>query len=106
MIDKADYLNAKKVVDQYESEESERRDRNIELITGELKEYFKTHTPGGFTIEEFIVKSDWTGFPKIFPIDPCMDEEYWDDEADMELEKIGEKYGFKRFGFESSVHPK
>lgn len=71
----------------------------------ELTEYFKTHKPGGFRIRKFSLMDDDCDSITIIPREPYIEEEYDDDKADAEIEKIGKKYGV-RLGWTCSVYGK
>lgn len=112
MISKEAYTEAAKVVAEYENQIEEEFNQRAEVVKKELKEYFSNNKVCGVKIKEVEYEvqkfrgddnSNW--HLSIIPIQPDFDEDYDDDNADKDIEAIGEKYNI-RVGWTYGVYGK
>ena len=106
MIQKDEYKKAKKIVDEYELQESKELDKRLLLMEADLKDFFAKNKVGGLTVSEFHLRGERYGQRDIVEIFPdCFDEDYVDDVSDKKIIEIGNKYGVW-LKFHSGVYPK
>lgn len=69
---------------------------NYEKLTKELSDYFESHNICGNKIKRFSLAKDFTN--AIVPEEPSLEESLWEGVYQIDLEKIGEKYGIENLG--------
>ena len=110
MVTKSEYEAASKVVKEYESQLERELKTTLVKIKADLTEYFKDNLVCGTTIKKFFIErchNGNDGVPRIeiYSEIPYFDEDYEDDEADNEIEAIGNKYNVQ-LGWELGVYSK
>lgn len=63
-----------------------------EKIKKELEDFFSNNLVNSTTVTDFYLEDGFFGSLDIIPVEPYFDEDYHDDDADKEIEKIGNKY--------------
>lgn len=93
MITKEDYQKAKEIVNIYEAEEKRLYNLKVEAFRIDLQQYFDNNLIDGiFRLKEFQLKTNFSGYGEIIPIDPCMEENY-EGGNNEDIEKLCLKHG-------------
>ncbi len=70
---------------------------NYEKLKKELSDYFEKNNVCGNKIKRFSLAKDFTN--AIIPEEPYLEESLFEGDYQIDLKKIGEKYGVKNLGF-------